>query len=117
MIGEDFRSQAAENKHFSHTLEQRIEGLKDDMKKVNQDMDDKDYELMLTNRQSETFQMMYEELLTYYDEMRTDRDRLDQLAQEQTTLAQTRQSTIEKITYEHTEKERSRIEALNEIGT
>ena len=27
MIGEDFRSRAAENKYYSHTLEQRIEGL------------------------------------------------------------------------------------------
>lgn len=35
MIGEDFRSQAAENKYYSHSLEQRIEGLQNDIKKLN----------------------------------------------------------------------------------
>ena len=98
MIGEDFRSQAAENKYYAHTLEQRIEGLQNDIKGLNQTVDDKDLELVRLERQNETFQMQNEETLTYYDQMRKDRNGLHKLAEEQSSLALTRQSTIEKIT-------------------
>ena len=50
MIGEDFRSRAAENKYYAHSLEQRIEGLQNDIKILNQTVDDKDLELVRLER-------------------------------------------------------------------
>ena len=74
MIGEDFRSKAADNAHHAKTLEKRIEDLQDDIKKLNVKMDEKDLELVILGRQSETFQMQDEEPLTHFDEMRKSRD-------------------------------------------
>lgn len=82
MIGEDFRSQAFNNLHIVQGLEQQIELMKDEVKKANERVDDKDVELMMKDRECETNQMWSEELLTHYDSMRDDRDRLDSLYQE-----------------------------------
>ena len=87
MIGEDFRSQAFNNLGYAQNLEQQIEGLKDEVKKANQRVDDKDMELTLKDRESESFQMWGEEVLTNYDAMRADRDRLQRLLDESTALA------------------------------
>lgn len=50
MIGEDFRSRASENLFYSKTLEQRIDGLQDQIKLMCQQMDDKDIELVVLGR-------------------------------------------------------------------
>ena len=82
MIGEDFRSQAAENKFYSNSLEQRIDGLQNDIKNLNQVVDNKDLEIVRLERWNETFQMQNEETLTHYDQMRKDRNGLHKLAEE-----------------------------------
>ena len=74
MVGEDFRSKAADNAHYAKTLEKRIEDLQNDIKKLNVKMDAKDLELAILGQQSETFQMQGEETLTHFDEMRKSRD-------------------------------------------
>ena len=42
-------------------------------------MDEKDIELVVLGRESETFQMQNEEYLTLYDEMRTSKDKFSEL--------------------------------------
>ena len=117
MIGEDFRSKAADNLHFARGLEQRIDGLEATIKDLNKTIDDKDLELVIQGRQCETFQMQCEETLTYYSLMRDKHEHYKNVAEVQTSLAEENANTIEQIKQEHAEKERNRLEALNEMGT
>ena len=55
---------------------------------MNQKLDEKDLELVMLGRESETFQMQGEEHLTYFDEMRTNRDEYKKLSEENSSLAQ-----------------------------
>ena len=55
MIGEDFRSQALMNKLYSQELEQQIADLKEKMKQIENKMDDKDLEMTIKGRESESF--------------------------------------------------------------
>ena len=71
----------------------------------------------MKGRESETNQMMCEETLTAFDLMRQDRDKFSVWFDQKTAESDQRQSTIEQITADHAEKERSRVEALNEAGT
>ena len=48
--------------------------MQDEIKSLNQKLDQKDLELVMLGRESETFQMQGEEHLTYFDEMRKNRD-------------------------------------------
>ena len=57
MIGEDFRSRAHENLLYAKSLEQRIESIQEDMKTCNKNLDDKDLELVIMDREKETFMM------------------------------------------------------------
>ena len=57
MIGEDFRSRAHENLLYAKSLEQRIESIQEDMKNCNKNLDDKDLELVIMDREKETFMM------------------------------------------------------------
>ena len=97
MIGEDFRSQASKNLLYAKTLESRIEDLQDQIKSLNKTLDQKDLELVILGRESETFQMQGEETLTYYDKMRDNRDHFQKMAEGQTNLALEHQNTIERI--------------------
>ena len=74
MIGEDFRSQARENRFVAEGLEERIEDLKAEIKNLNGQNEELQLSLVVKDREIETFQMQCEEYLTYFDEMRTDRD-------------------------------------------
>ena len=71
MIGEDFRSQAAENLIHARDLEQRIEILNEEIRVLKSKLDDKELELVVQGRLKECLMMESEEILTHYDEMRT----------------------------------------------
>ena len=68
---------------------------------MNQKLDEKDLELVMLGRESETFQMQGEETLTYFDEMRTNRDEYKKLSEENSNLAQENQYTIDRLINEH----------------
>jgi ABC-type phosphate transport system auxiliary subunit len=87
MIGEDLRSQAHENILYAKTLEQRIEDLQNDMKALNKKLDDKDLELVIQDRQCETFQMQNEETLAAFDAMRSERHHYTKLFEQHSALA------------------------------
>ena len=74
MIGEDFRSQARENKLYSDELNEEIRRLKQEIKKMQDEMDDKDLKIIQWERKGEALNMNIEEYLTHYDLMRADRD-------------------------------------------
>ena len=74
MIGEDFRSQARENKLYSDELNEEIRRLKEEIKKMQDEMDDKDLKIIQWERKGEALNMNIEEYLTHYDLMRADRD-------------------------------------------
>ena len=74
MIGEDFRSQARENKLYSDDLNEEIKRLNKEMKKMQDEMDGKDLEIIQWERKGEALNMNIEEYLTHYDLMRGDRD-------------------------------------------
>ena len=74
MIGEDFRSQARENKLYSDDLNEQIRRLKEVMKNMQLEMDDKDLQIIVWERKGEALNMNIEEYLTRYDLMRGDRD-------------------------------------------
>ena len=74
MIGEDFRSQARENKLYSDELNDEIRRLKEEMKKMQDEIDDKDLKIIQWERKGEALNMNIEEYLTHYDLMRADRD-------------------------------------------
>ena len=117
MIGEDFRSRARGNLVYAQGLEQRIEDLEAEIKGLKGKMDDKDMEFVQQGRELETFQMLSEEYLTHYDLMRADRDRLQEISDTQTNLANERATKIETILQDHEEKERNRLEGREEVGT
>ena len=68
---------------------------------MNKKQDEKDLELVMLGRESETFQMQGEETLTYFDEMRTNRDEYKKLSEENSNLAQENQYTIDRLINEH----------------
>ena len=70
MIGEDFRSQAAENLIHARDLEQRIEILNDEIKDLKANVDNKELDLVVQGRVKESLMMEGEELLTHFDTMR-----------------------------------------------
>ena len=70
MIGEDFRSQAAENLIHARDLEQRIEILNDEIKELKANVDNKELDLVVQGRVKESLMMEGEELLTHFDTMR-----------------------------------------------
>ena len=74
MIGEDFRSQARENKLYSDELNEEIRRLKEEIKKMQDEMDDKDLKIIQWERKGEALNMNIEEYLTHYDLMRADCD-------------------------------------------
>ena len=74
MIGEDFRSQARENKLYSDDLNDQIRRLKEVMKNMQLEMDDKDLQIIVWERKGEALNMNIEEYLTRYDLMRGERD-------------------------------------------
>lgn len=74
MIGEDFRSQARENKLYSDDLNEQIRRLKEVMKNMQLEMDDKDLQIIVWERKGEALNMNIEEYLTRYDLMRGERD-------------------------------------------
>ena len=76
MIGEDFRSRALNNLEYARDLEQQISDLKVAMKRQDETMDGKDLELVLKDRECETYQMQSEEYLSHFAKMRGDRDHL-----------------------------------------
>ena len=95
MIGEDFRSRARGNLVYAQGLEQRIEDLEAEIKSLKGKMDDKDLEFVQQGRELESFTMLSEEYLTHYDLMRSDRDRLQEIADTQSVLATERQAKID----------------------
>ena len=70
MIGEDFRSQAAENLIQNRDLEQRIEILNEEIKQLKANVDGKELDLVAQERVKENLMMEGEELLTHFDTMR-----------------------------------------------
>ena len=76
MIGEDFRSQARENRLYSDGLKEEIRQLGEEMKLLQKQMDDRDLQIVQWERKGENFQMNLEEWLTCYDLMRGSRDEL-----------------------------------------
>ena len=78
MIGEDFRSQARENRFVAEGLEERIEDLKAEIKSLNGQNEELQLSLVVKDREIETYQMQCEEYLTYFDEMRTLRDQIQE---------------------------------------
>ena len=78
MIGEDFRSQARENRFVCEGLEERIEDLKAEIKNLNLQNEESELKLVLKDRELETYMMQCEEYLTLFDDMRTNRDSLNE---------------------------------------
>ena len=78
MIGEDFRSQARENRFVCEGLEERIEDLKAEIKNLNLQNEESELKLVLKDRELETYMMQCEEYLTLFDDMRTNRDNLNE---------------------------------------
>lgn len=76
MIGEDFRSQAHGNLLYAQELEHKIDLLNQDIKNMAQKVDDKDMEVVLKDRECETFQMQSEETLVHYTMLRDNRDEI-----------------------------------------
>ena len=117
MIGEDFRSQAFNNLLHSQSLEQRIEELQGEIKKMGEKVDEKEMALVMQEHELETFQMSTEENLTHYDLMREDRDRLQSLADSNASTAAERAAKIEQIVEEFETRERNRLEGKKDNGT
>ena len=67
MIGEDFRSQAHVNLLATGELSIEIELLKREIKELNEKIDEKDLELVVKERELETYMMESEEHLTLFD--------------------------------------------------
>ena len=76
MIGEDFRSQARENRLHSDGLLARIRELGEEQQKMRDVVDERDLQIVQWERKGEGFQMNLEEYLTCYDLMRGSRDGL-----------------------------------------
>ncbi len=86
MIGEDFRSRAHGNLLYSQSLEQRIEELQAEIVNLKTTIDEKDLELVIKERESESFQMLGEENLTAFAVKRDERDNLQGLLNHSTNL-------------------------------
>ena len=110
MIGEDFRSRASENLICVREAEQKILELNEEIKELKRIADDKDLELVIQDRKSESYQMESEEHLTLFDNMRTQALHFEKLFDQQASLALTRQMKIEEITLAFAEKEKSRLD-------
>ena len=117
MIGEDFRSRAHGNLLYSQSLEQRIEELNEEIVNLKKTIDEKDLDLVLKDRESEGFQMLAEENLTCFSDMRSDRNRIQGLLDISTDLSNERAQKITDIIAEHNEKERNRLEGKLDAGT
>lgn len=87
MIGEDFRSRAMMNLLYSRELEQEISDLKNNVLKQEQNLVEKDLENIVRERETETQMMLAEEYLTRFDNMRTERDTIQILADQNAGLA------------------------------
>ena len=79
MIGEDFRSQAAENLIYARDLEQRIEILNEEIRGLKGKVDDKELEIVIQDRVKESLMMEGEELLTHFDTMREQKNHFSSL--------------------------------------
>ena len=80
-------------------------------------MEEKDLELVVKERERETYCMMQEEYLTHYDEMRKSRDSFQSMYQSTSTLATSRQESIKQLLHDHAEEQRRRTEGMIEFGT
>lgn len=114
MVGEDFRSAAAENLIFARELEGKIELMKEEIGQLKQKLDDRELELVVQERVKESHMMEAEEILTRLAQMRVEKENLSRLFDQQTRLANERQLTIEQITAEYAEKEKARLEGREE---
>lgn len=90
MIGEDFRSRAAENLIYARELEQKIEILNEEVRDLKQKLDDRELELVIQGRVKESHMMESEEILTHFDMMRESKEYYLKLYEQQSSLAQER---------------------------
>ena len=70
MIGEDFRSQARENRIFSDQLQETVRRRDAEIKHLQDLLDQRDLEIVQWERKGENFQMNLEEYLMHFDLMR-----------------------------------------------
>jgi len=79
MIGEDFRSQAHENLCKVRQLEDKIKELLGEIDEYKKEIDKRDLDAVQWQRQEECYIMNLEEYLTYYDDMRWQRDNVSEI--------------------------------------
>ena len=117
MIGEDFRSQARENRLYSDSLLQQIRELEEERARMQAQVDDRDLQIVQWERKGENFQMNLEEYLTCYDLMRGSRDGLLEQVAELEQAGRNKDNTIGALEEELRQMELLATEGKATVGT
>ena len=117
MIGEDFRSQARENRIHAEELQEQIRQLEEEIKTRQGVVDERDLQIVQWERRGENYQMNLEEYLTCYDLMRGNRDQLLAQVAELEQASRTKDNTIVALEEELKQLELLATEGKREVGT
>ena len=101
---------------FASKLEQEIEELKGNIKQHEDNVDNKDLELVVMERAKETCQMESEDILVRFETTRLHRDELLLDLAAKCKLAEERMNEIDRINVEKYESEKKRVENRVEVG-